>query len=156
MIVFAGSMLGFFKSDGLFRRAKLLGRIITGLNLLKTDIGYGKKDLKTALSVIGKNHDIELFSKTAEAIGEKGVKKALNDALMVCDEPLKDGDKEPILALSENLGMTDVDSQVGAIETAIVSLDFALKEAEEDYKRLGKMYRSVGVLGGLLGAIIFI
>lgn len=156
MIVFAGSMLGFLKSDGLFRRAKLLGRIITGLNLLKTDIGYGKKDLKTALLGIGKNHDIELFLKTAEAIGERGVKRALSDALMLYGEPLKEGDKEPIFALSENLGMTDVASQVGAIETAIVSLDFALKEAEEDYRRLGKMYRSVGVLGGLLIAIIFI
>ena len=49
MIVFAGSMLGFLKSDGLFRRAKLLGRIITGLILLNTDIGYGKKALKTAI-----------------------------------------------------------------------------------------------------------
>lgn len=156
MIVFAGSMLGFLKSDGLFRRAKLLGRIITGLNLLKTDIGYGKKDLRTALLGIGKNHDIELFSKTAEELSEKGVKEALNNALAVYSEPLKEGDKEPIFALSENLGMTDVASQVSAIETAIVSLDSALKEAEEDYRRLGKMYRSVGVLGGLLVAIIFI
>ena len=89
-------------------------------------------------------------------MSEKGVKEALNNALAFYSEPLKEGDKEPIFALSENLGMTDVASQVSAIETAIVSLDSALKEAEEDYRRLGKMYRSVGVLGGLLVAIIFI
>ncbi len=156
MIIFSGSMLGFLKADGLFRRSKLLGRIITGLNLLKTDIGYGRKDLKAALSNIGKNHGIELFSKTAEGMGEKGIKKALGDALDFCGEHLKDGDKEPILALGENFGMTDVNSQINAIENAVLSLSEASKEAEEEYKRLGKMYRSVGVLGGILGAIIFI
>lgn len=156
MIIFAGSMLGFLKADGLSRRAKLLGKIIAGLNLLKTDIVYGRKDLKTALSVIGKNHDIELFSKTTEGMSEKGIKKALGEALDSCGEHLKDGDKEPLLALSENLGMTDTESQINAIENAIIILTEASKEAFEEYKRLGKMYRSVGVLCGILGAIIFI
>lgn len=156
MIIFAGSILGFLKADGLSMRAKLLGRIIMGLNLLKTDICYGRKDLKPALSVIGKNHDIELFTKTAEGMSEKGIKKALVEALDSCGEHLKDGDKEPIMALSENLGMTDIESQINAIENAIITLTEASKEADEEYKRLGKMYRSVGVLGGMLVALIFI
>ena len=52
--------------------------------------------------------------------------------------------------------MTDTESQINAIENAIITLTKASKEADEEYKRLGKMYRSVGVLGGMLVALIFI
>ena len=49
LIIFAGSMIGFLKSDSLKKREERIGRIISGLNLLETDIGYGKCDLFSAL-----------------------------------------------------------------------------------------------------------
>jgi len=156
LVVFAGSMIGFLKSDGLLKRARLLGKIITGLNLLKAQIGYGRTSLRDALLSIGRSQDIELFSKTAENMTEKGIKSAVLEALETCGEHLKGEDKEPIIALAENLGMTDAKTQESAIETAVITLATAKNQADEEYARLGKMYRSIGVLGGLLGAILFI
>ena len=156
MIIFSGSMLGFLKSDSLKKRVDSLGKIISGLNLLETDISYGKKNLKSALLTIGKHHDIPLFKNAAQKIDEKGIKKALDMALESEGSYLLKQDKAPLIALGENLGMTDTASQVTSIRRAVSALCEGKKEAENEYARLGRLYRSCGVLGGILGAIILI
>lgn len=156
MIVLAGSAIGFLKSDCLRKRAVDLGKIISGLSLLETDISYGKKTLKSALFSIGEHQKIEFFKRIAEGIDNGGIKKALEEALSQEGEYLLERDKAPILALGENLGMTDSKSQVTSIKMAVSSLYEEKADAEETYARLGRLYRSAGVLGGILGAIILI
>lgn len=155
MIIFAGSMIGILKSDSLKKRAECIDRIISGLNLLETDIGYGKCDLTSTLASIGENHKIELFSKMAQSVSRDGIKVATDKALS-CEEFLLERDKAPIRALSENLGMTDSITQVSAIKRAVSGLLEGKKNAQDEYARLGRLYRSCGVLGGILGAIILI
>lgn len=155
MIIFAGSMIGFLKSDGLKKRGECLDRIISGLNLLETDIGYGKTDLSKALFSIGENHKIEMFKIMAKNLSKDGIKVALDKALAT-EEFLLEKDKEPMRALSEILGMTDSKTQVSAIKRAVSGLLEGKKEALEEYARLGRLYRSCGILGGILGAIILI
>ncbi|MBR5809668.1 MAG: stage III sporulation protein AB [Clostridia bacterium] len=155
MIIFAGSMIGILKSDGLKKREECLGSIISGLNLLETDIGYGKCDLFSALLSIGENHKIDMFKAIAENLSNDGIKVATEKALLQ-EEFLLEKDKAPIRALSANLGMTDSITQTGAIKRAVSGLLESRKNAQEEYARLGRLYRSCGVLGGILGAIILI
>ncbi len=155
MIIFAGSMIGFLKSDSLKKRAECLDRIISGLNLLETDISYGKADLYKALFSIGENHKIGMFKAIAKNLSKDGIKVAADRALAE-EEFLLERDKAPIRALADNLGMTDSVTQTGAIKRAVSSLLEGKKNAQEEYARLGRVYRSCGVLGGILGAIILI
>lgn len=155
MIIFAGSMLGFLKSDGLKKREECLDRIISGLNLLETDISYGRADLYGALSSIGETHKIGMFKTMARNISKSGIKDAISMALGE-EEFLLERDKAPIRALGDNLGMTDSKTQSQAIKRTILSLLEGKKNAQEEYVRLARLYRSCGVLGGILGAIILI
>ena len=63
-------------------------------------------------------------------------------------------DKEPVRTLGETLGMTDAENQTRAIDEAITRLIKAKKDAEEEYLRLGRLYKSVGFFGGVLVAIV--
>lgn len=155
MIIFAGSMIGFLKSESLKKRAECLDRIISGLNLLETDISYKKADLYKILSSIGENHKIGLFKAIAKNLLKDGIKTATDKALAE-EEFLLEKDKEPIRALADNLGMTDSITQTGAIKRAASRLLEGKKNAQDEYARLGRLYRSCGVLGGILGAIILI
>lgn len=155
MIILAGSAVGFLKADGLKKRVDSIEKIITGLNLLETDIGYGRKDLGQTLLDIGESQGIDLFLKTAECMDEQGIKKAICRALSE-EEYLKPVDTAPILELGENLGMTDASSQIKAIKRSVSVLFERKNEAKEEYLRLGRLYREGGVLGGILGAVILI
>lgn len=155
MIIFAGSMIGFLKSDRLKKREECIDRIISGLNLLETDISYGKTDLYGALFAIGEAHNIGMFKTMAKNLSKDGIKGATRLALEK-EEFLLQRDKAPIFTLGDNLGQTDSKTQSGAIKRAVLSLSEGKKNAQEEYARLGKLYRSCGVLGGILGAIILI
>lgn len=155
MIIFAGSMIGFLKSDSLKKRAECIGSIILGLNLLETDIGYGRNDLFCALISIGENHGIGMFKAIAQNLSKDGIKVATDKALAE-EGYLLERDKAPIRALAESLGMTDSVTQVRTIKRAVSVLSEGKKNAQEEYAKLGRLYRSCGVLGGILGAIILI
>lgn len=155
MIIFAGSMIGFLKSENLKKRVECLDRIISGLNLLETDISYREKDLAKTLFSIGENHKIGMFISIAKNLSGCGIKTATGKALAE-EEFLLERDKAPIRALAENLGMTDSVTQTGAIKRAVLNLLEEKKNAQAEYARLGRLYRSCGVLCGILGAIILI
>ena len=156
LIILAGSMLGFLKSDSLKKRVDGIGKIITGLGLLQTDISYGRKNLKSALQSIGEHQEIDLFKRIAKEIDKNGIREAVSIALSEDGQYLLEKDKVPVLALAENLGMTDCGNQEIAIKRAMASLDEAKADAEAQYERLGRLYLSSGVLGGILVAIILI
>ena len=155
MIIFAGSMIGFLKSDNLRKRTEQIGSIISGLNLLETEIGYGKNDLFSALLSIGENHGVDIFKAIAKNLLKDGIKAATDKALLE-EKCLLERDKAPIRALSETLGMTDSKTQASAIKKTVLELTENRKTAQEEYAKLGRLYRSCGVLGGILGAIILI
>ena len=155
MIVSAGSMIGFLKSEALKKRTESIEKIISGLNLLETDICYSETDLSGALFSIGENHKIGMFKTIAKNLSKDGIKAAIGTALGE-EEFLLERDKAPLRALGDNLGMTDSLTQSQAIKRAVLSLLEGKKNAQDEYKRLGRLYRSCGVLGGILGAIILI
>ena len=154
MIIVSGSILGILKADRLKKRADNLENITSALELLKCDINYGRKDLQGALRDIGISLKIDIFRRIAEYIKEIGVKEAIKKALDDDAECLLERDKEPVRTLGETLGMTDAENQTRAIDEAITRLIKAKKDAEEEYLRLGRLYKSVGFFGGVLVAIV--
>ena len=154
MIITSGSILGILQANKLKKRADSLETIISALALLKCDINYGRKDLQKAMRDLGKNLKADFFGRVADYMGDKGVKEAIKKALEEENECFLKSDKEPIRALGEVLGMTDAKNQSRAIDEAVIRLKKAKEDADENYKRLGKMYKSTGFLGGVLVAIV--
>ena len=155
IILVSGSVWGFLMSDKLKRKAQELGKIISGLMLLENEIYYGKRDIKTVLSSIGDSQKIEMFKDVSENIEKNGIKLSFSDAIKK-NSLLLGTEKEALTVLSENLGMTDSDTQIKSIRHAKKLLETAKDVADEEYEKSGKLFKSAGVLGSIAVVILLL
>ena len=65
-------------------------------------------------------------------------------------------DKDILKELGKVLGQTDADSQVNEIEVTESFLNMQIEKAEEARKKNQKMYKTLGVVVGLVFVIILI
>lgn len=150
MIFFACLYMGLKLRHGLYRRNKSLKEIISSLEALEGEIGFGQNKLKKALVAADKNG---MFTFAADNIEDYGVYKAIKKAvdkyrLKLC---LREADTEPICNLALTLGKGDGNEELKNITYAKKLLRGQQRDAEENCHRLGKLY---GVGGALIGALI--
>lgn len=69
---------------------------------------------------------------------------------------LKEYDKDIIISTLKNLGRSDLESQNNIIENAITIIEQQIKEANEVKIKSSKVYKTVGIISGLLIVVIFI
>lgn len=156
--VMVGASCGYFgfrMSMSLKRRMENLSDIAVSLELLESEISFGQSRLTRAFERVDRNG---LFKLAASRIEELGINKAWRAAVeesrtKMC---LTDSDADTLLMLGKNLGKTDTDDQLKHIKYIKKIIEGLSREAREEYKRLGKMYRSGGVLAGLMLIIILI
>lgn len=67
---------------------------------------------------------------------------------------LKPYDKQVIANGISTLGTTDVDTQLNILENTIVTIEDLEKEAKEDKNKNSKLYRTLGLVTGLMLAIV--
>ena len=155
MIIAATTIWGCSKTSALKKRERELGKIITALSMLENEITYGKRDIKTALLTAGRVARVEMFIFAAENL-EKGIKESMKRALDNCGEGLLGTDKSVLLTLSEILGMTNSEVQIKNIRYCIEQLKTLKEFAKNDFERLGKMYKGLGLLSGIFIVILLI
>lgn len=159
IIVLTSTFIGFFKSARLKRRVDSLREIESALVILKSEITFARNKLETAFFNISKLSNVgELFAMTAENVSRYGIKCAWENTVLKKASALSltDEDTEVILMLGIELGMTDVNTQLGNIEYISSLIGNQLSKAENEYLTTAGMYRSMGVLGGLFLAVILI
>lgn len=148
---------------GIRRSAELKGRctslknISAALMQLETEIAFSSNDLKRAFLNIDKStKTYGLFRDAAERIGQYGIKKAWTYAVLKSPMPLSDSDRELLLMLSVKLGMTDAKNQLR--HTAYINelVNAQAAAAEGEYRRLGRLYQSGGVLAGLFIVLVIV
>jgi stage III sporulation protein AB len=157
MIISVCVYAGFRSADRLKKRSVYLRNILTALNILETEIEFGGKQLKKAFETLDKSSDTRgIFRLAAEKTEALGIKRAWSEAvnekkteLCLCDD-----DTEALTALGTRLGMTDTENQIKNISYVRELLTAQQETAEGEYKRLGRLYRSGGVLGGLFLVLI--
>ena len=66
----------------------------------------------------------------------------------------KQEDKDVLKKLGKLLGQTDVEGQISEIEMTQNFLDIQIEQAEEEKKKNQKMYKTLGVVAGLVFVII--
>ncbi len=155
MTAFACGYYGFYISTALKTRMTSLADIITSLEMLESEISFSVNRLKRAFSMSDKNG---LFKTASELIDEHGIKKAWDSAIEAHSERmcLNDADKEILDMIGKNLGKTDTDDQIKHIKYIKTLLINQHAQAESDYNRLGKLYRSGGILTGAMIVIMLI
>ena len=157
MIFIACAYFGIRKSTELKGRCTSLRNLETAMGYLETEISFSANNLKRAFENINKSTDTRsLFGDAAKMIEEFGIKKAWGYAVMKNTMPILNSDKELLLMLGTKLGKTDMQNQLKHIGYIKTLLNAQGTVAENEYARLGKIYRSGGVLVGLFIILVII
>lgn len=159
MICTVCSYCGFYMSDRLKRRRDFLLGMENALSFIKTEIEFGRYDLKHIFLKIDNSPQLcGFFGICTDRIEELGIKKAWSEAADKTGDVanLKVEDKNVLRELSRELGMSDVEGQKKAINRTADHIKECRKNAEEEYARLSKTYKGCGVLLGVFFLIILI
>ena len=156
IIISGCGFFGFYKAQCLKKRAEEIGKIISGLVLLENEINYGKGDIKTVLASVGRMNGIEMFKYAAENTIEFGIKDSFKRAVEECEAQFLGTEKEALILLAENLGMTDTEAQIKSIRHTKALLESAEETAKGEYARSGRLYRCAGVLTGFAVVILLL
>lgn len=129
------------------------------LNIIKTKIKFTYEPLAEIFGQISKDNTTkveEIFSKMANRLEYSQVKTVWENCIQEADISIKQEDKDILKKLGKLLGQTDVEGQVSEIEVTESFLDIQIDKAEEEKKKNKKMYKTLGIVMGLVFVIILI
>jgi stage III sporulation protein AB len=155
------SYIGIEMASSLKAREEILTDYITFLRLVQNEMMYMANSLPVSFEIARQR----LNSRLKDVIGaivvdmsEYGVKKvdmSITNNVNTLDA-LNDYDKDIIISTMKNLGRSDIDSQNNIIENAIKIIERQIKEANVNKIKSSKVYRTIGVITGLIIIVIFI
>lgn len=161
VILFITSYIGIEMAGALKSREEILTDMITFLRLVKNEMMYMLNSLPVAYEMSRQRLNTELknvLGAISLDMSEFGVEKI--DASITNNinsiKCLNDYDKEIIISTLKNLGRSDLESQYNIIENAIAIINKQIKEANEIKNKNSKVYKTIGVITGLMIVIIFI
>ena len=151
-----GAAAGVWFSKRLKEREHFMSCVILLIKELTVQIKYTNSEIGDMLKTASQNEAYRdlLFVTSCSDISENGDFHALwNDG--VKKQPyLTPTDRELLFALGDRLGATDLDGQLSFLELTCEMLKKQQQEASENYRKKGRMYRSVGLLCGLAVGIM--
>ncbi len=161
-IIILCGYVGIMKSKNLATREHILREMIVFLNLVKNDIRYmmnilpnayeiARQKLNTSLKIAIGKIVVDMINCSNNTMLEQSIVKNINDI-----EELTKYDKEVFISTLKNLGRSDLDSQINIIDNCISIIENQIKEANEIKLKNSKLYKTVGVITGLMIVIVFI
>ncbi|OKZ56776.1 MAG: hypothetical protein BHV99_03785 [Clostridium sp. 26_21] len=140
-------------------RVKELRQFKNILNIIKTKIKFTYEPLTEIFNQISQEKSSkieEIFENMTYKLAFENVKYSWMDAIQEADISITQEDKDILKELGKVLGQTDADSQVNEIEVTESFLNMQIEKAEEARKKNQKMYKTLGVVVGLVFVIILI
>ena len=140
-------------------RVKELRQFKNILNIIKTKIKFTYEPLAEIFNQLSQEKSIkieEIFENMTYKLAFENVKYSWMDAIQEADISITQEDKDILKELGKVLGQTDADSQVNEIEVTESFLNMQIEKAEEARKKNQKMYKTLGVVVGLVFVIILI
>ncbi len=155
------SYIGIEKANYLKSREDILTDMITFLKLVENEMIYMLNSLPNSYEIARQR----LSSKLKDVIGaivldmsEYGVDKidmSITNNINLLSE-LNQYDKDIIISTLKNLGRSDLESQNNIIDNAITILRKQINEANSIKIKNSKVYRTVGIITGLIIVVVFI
>lgn len=163
LIIGISITIGNLMAKGYINRVRNLLDFITVLNIFHTKIRYGqeilenifidvqkgiKRDVSKIFREVGNNYENQ--NLTISEIWTNAVEKYFRDLDLTFE------DERILIDFGLNLGKTDIEGQLRNIEVTIEKLKGQLVYAKESRDKYGKLYKTMGTLGGMAIAIILI
>lgn len=159
LIFTVSSYIGFHMADRLRKRVSFLRAMSDALAFISAEIEFGHYSLDSIFRRIDSSNALcGFFDYCKNHIHKDGIREAWNNSVEYISDKVfvTDDDIDAVAMLGGELGMTDIKGQKNAISRTILHIDKNAKSAEAEYARLGKTYRSCGMLMGVFFLIIFI
>ena len=124
---------------------------------MKTKIKFTYEPLAEIFKQIAKENQTSIqriFGQMANQLTYNQAKDVWEDCIQNADISIKQEDKDILKKLGKLLGQTDVDGQISEIEVTESFLDMQIEKAEEEKKKNQKIYKTLGVVAGLVFVII--
>ncbi len=159
LIVVVSSYIGISKSKKFSKRVLELKNLKNSLNIFKTKIEFTYEPIREIFLEISKivyDDKENIFKIFCDNKNVENITVSWNESVQSLNSNLSFEDKEIISMLGKMLGKTDKSGQISEIELVSNFLDKQINDAEEMKTKNEKLYKTLGVLGGLTIAIILI
>lgn len=162
LVILAFSLAGFQYAKRFRERPEQIRQLRTAITSLETEIGYGLRPLQEALSLIAERSGSplrELLERCGQRLRElEGestyycLKQAVEESWSLT--AMKNGEKEIFLDICKNLGQSDRQTQLQHLTLAKQNLEIEEQKARAEQQQYEKMYKTLGVLAGVLVIIL--
>lgn len=157
LIFSLSSAIGIMIAKVYENRVKELKEFKNVLNIMKTKMKFTYEPLEEIFKEISSNNSTkieEIFGKMSNQILYGQVKDIWEDCIQEADISINQEDKDVLKKLGKLLGQTDIEGQVSEIDVTQSFLDVQIEKAEEEKKKNQKMYKTLGIVVGLVFVII--
>lgn len=156
------TLMGWYQASQLSSRPTQIRFTIQALQRLETEIVYGLTPLPNALHSISrqiKEPIGALFARIASELEESVGSTAAEVWRSVTQQhwahtSMRTAEKEIFLHLGTTMGISDRDDQIKHLRLAMKQLQAEEEAARDEARRLGQMWKSIGLLAGALIVIL--
>lgn len=155
LIALTGFGAGCMLTKRLGARRDFFGKFCVFISLLQTRIRYDSADIFTLVSCCAEGSGLELFESADDTLPfadfwnseiEKIPKKA----------GLNNSDKELLSEFGSLLGTTDVEGQLKHLELYGSIFQKRLNDSQAEFRDKSRIYRALGLFGGISAALIIL
>lgn len=147
--------IGFYKAMRMKRRCDSLEALSLCAEHIAAEVSFSKKRIERIFNETARSYNMLVFSDAAARIRTEGIRSAWSKSLedYAHDMALSARDMSAAKLLG-GIGDFTGEEQQRSIRTAKRLLELALGEARADFDRTARLYRSGGVLCGMLAVIL--
>lgn len=164
MVILSTTAYGWIMSRELQKRLLELKEIKKIMFLLKGEIGFGMTPiLEAAGNIAGRCGEVlGGILRKLEAQNDKVKEGSLGDIWKkvfekgLADTHLSEREKERLILLGDSLGLRDTQTQINALDSYIDELDESIEELVKVLPTKTRLYRSLGVMLGIIITIIMV
>ena len=164
LLVAAGTGMGFSGSMKLSEQIRILEKLLQMVICLKGEIRCGNASLPDAFyGAAGRmNGKYREFLITATDRMKAGKGEKLSQICRECAETslkkscLTSGEKDAFFSFGEYLGYMDLEMQIKQLSLYEKNLEEEISRLKEEASGKKRLYRSLGILGGLLLAVLLV
>lgn len=162
IVLLSSSKIGFDISKKYSDRAKELKSLITVFEIIKNEINFSNSvisdALKKASGVKNKNISDLIYYLAQKSKENDDIGKSFDNYLKINADnlSLKKCDIDVLEKIFNIIGSGDIKEEISQISNTVKNLEILLELSIQDEKKYSKLFKTTGILAGLLIAVIFI
>lgn len=155
LIALTGLGVGCIFTKRLSQRLDFMSKLRVFISLLQTQIRYNSSDIYSLVISSAKSSDLPLFSQDdiIEPFSEFWKAGIINNQKKF---GLNNSDLELLFEFGSGLGATDIEGQLSHLELYQSIFQKRLQECQSEFKDKSKIYRALGLFGGISTALIIL